>query len=129
MIYFHCMMEKMYMQIISRSSLLYMYAYKLTLGLVKMSMFELRTVIEIYFQKLDRVWRTVCQAADRPLSDRGPSAASGFGLSSGQSRPSALSRAWTVRAPPWTIREWLFSQMRRTSTIHSILPHKLSSLG
>jgi hypothetical protein len=50
------MMEMIYMQNISHSSLLYMYAYKLTLGLVKMSIFELRTTVEIHFQKLDRVW-------------------------------------------------------------------------
>jgi hypothetical protein len=33
---------------------------KLTLGLVKISMFELRSPFEIHFQKLDRVWRTIC---------------------------------------------------------------------
>jgi hypothetical protein len=49
------MMEIMYMQMISHSSLLYMNAYTLTLGLVKMSIFELRTPIETYFQKLDIV--------------------------------------------------------------------------
>jgi hypothetical protein len=36
-----------YMQNISHSILLYVYAYKLTLGLVKMSMFELRTLVKI----------------------------------------------------------------------------------
>jgi hypothetical protein len=87
-----------------------------------MSMVELRTPVEIYFQKMNRVWRTVCQAADRPPSDRVPSAASGFGVSGGQSRPSTLSRAQTVR-------EWLFSQPKQTTIIHSILPHDLSSLG
>jgi hypothetical protein len=100
------------MQIISHSSLLYMNAYKLTLGLVKMSIFELRTPVEIYFQKLDRVWRTVYQAVDRTPSDCGPSAVSGFGLSGGQSRLSVLSKARTVRALTRTVHERLFSQPR-----------------
>jgi hypothetical protein len=46
-----------------------------------MSMFEKRTTFKIQIQKLDRVWKTVCQAADRPPSDRGLSAASGSGQS------------------------------------------------
>jgi hypothetical protein len=67
------MMELMYMQMISHSSLLYMNAYTLTIGLIKMYIFELRTPVETYFQKLDRVWRTFCQAADRlPLTTDRP---------------------------------------------------------
>jgi hypothetical protein len=77
------MMEMIYMQNISRLVLFYVYAYKLTLGLVKMSMFELRTLVKICLKKLDRVWRTVCRVADRPPSDRGPSAAIGSGQSGG----------------------------------------------
>jgi hypothetical protein len=129
MIYFHFMMKKMYMQIISHSSLLYKNTYKLTLGLVKMSIFELRTPVEIYFQKLYRVWRTVYQAVDRTPSDCGLSAASGFGLSGGQSRLYVLSKAWTIRALTQTVRERLFSQPRQTIDIHSLLPHELSPLG
>jgi hypothetical protein len=55
------MMEIMSMQMISHSSLLYMNAYTLTIGLVKMYIFELRTPVKTYFQKLDRVWRTLCR--------------------------------------------------------------------
>jgi hypothetical protein len=129
MIYLYCMMKMIYMQNISHSSMLYVYAYKLTLVLVKMSMFELRILVEIYLQKLDSVWRTVCQAADRPSSDRGPSVASWSRQSSGKSRPSALSRAGTIRAPTRTVREWLLVSQSRHQPFYSILPHELSSLG
>jgi hypothetical protein len=61
------------MQMISHSSLLYMNTYTLTIGLVKMYIFELRTPVKTYFQKLDTVWRTLCRpqtvrplTADRP---------------------------------------------------------------
>jgi hypothetical protein len=53
--------------------------------------------------------------------NHGPSDALGFGLSGGQSRLFVLSRAWTVR-------EWLFSQPRQTTSLHSISPHALSPL-
>jgi hypothetical protein len=44
------MIAVVYMKNVCHSSLLYIYAYKLTLGLVKMSMFEQRTPFEIHFQ-------------------------------------------------------------------------------
>jgi hypothetical protein len=67
-------------------------------------------------------------AADRPPPDRGSFGALGFGLSGGQSRLFALSRARTARALLRTIREWPFSQPRQASTIHFISPHALSPL-
>jgi hypothetical protein len=74
-----------------------------------MSIFKLRTPVEICLQKLDIIWRTICQVANRPPSDRGPSVASGFGLSVGRTRLSALSRARTVQDLTRIVHEWLFS--------------------
>jgi hypothetical protein len=129
MIYFHCMMEMMLMQIISHSRLLYMYAYKPTLRLIKMSMFELRTLVEIYFQKLDRVWRTVCQAADRPPSDREPFAASGLDCLVGRAdrlrspgrRPSELPHGPSASG-------FLVTQSRQQSFILYCLTNSLHSV-
>jgi hypothetical protein len=114
------------MQMTSHSSLLYMNAYILTIGLIKMFIFEVRIPIETCFQKLKKLWKTLCQVADRPPPDRGPSVASGFGLSGGQSRLSALTRARTVRALSRTIHEWLFSQPRQPAALDSISPLALS---
>lgn len=60
-----------------------MNAYILTIGLIKMSIFEVRIHVETCFQKLKKLWKTLCQAADHPPPERGPSGASGFGLSGG----------------------------------------------
>jgi hypothetical protein len=57
------------------------YACILTLGLVKISIYELQLKFEIQNQKVDKVWRFEYQAADRPGKDRGPSAVSGSGQS------------------------------------------------
>jgi hypothetical protein len=90
------------------------YTYKLTLGLVKMSMFEQRTTFKFQIQKLDRVWKTVCQAADRPPSDRGPSAL----------------LPWTVRRiRVWTVRLTEQTVSAPQGMDRLVLPHGSSARG
>jgi hypothetical protein len=64
-----------------------------------MSIYEHQFRFEIQNQKVDRIWKTEYQAADRPPVDRGPSAVSGTGQSGQQCRKSECIRTWTVRRP------------------------------
>jgi hypothetical protein len=74
------------------------YACILTLGLVKISMYERQIKFEIQNQKMDKVWKFEYQAADRPKKDHGQS-----GIRSGQSEPAEqtvwIDRTRTVRRP------------------------------
>jgi hypothetical protein len=64
-----------------------------------MSIYEHQFRFEIQNQKVDRIWKTEYQAANRPPMDRGPSAVSGTGQSGQKRRPSEVIRARTVRRP------------------------------
>jgi hypothetical protein len=77
----------------------YVYACILTLGLVKMSIYEHQFGFEIQNQQVDNNWQNEYQAADRPPMVRGPSATSGNEQSVQLRRPSGYIRARTVRRP------------------------------
>jgi hypothetical protein len=64
-----------------------------------MSIYEHQFRFEIQNQKVDKIWKTEYQAADRPPMDRGPSAVSGTGQSGQKCRQSECIRARIVCQP------------------------------
>jgi hypothetical protein len=96
---FRIALDSLIQKILHYSITSYVYACILTLGLVKMSIYEPQFGFEIQNQQVDSNWKNEYQAADRPPMDRGPSAASGTGQSDQPRRPSEIVRARTVRRP------------------------------